>query len=74
MSKITVDVSRLASLSGFIHDEMQRKLHAAVEQSLREYGITGTGLAKTKRPDLRLVLVNPDAKLTNACQDEKTVV
>lgn len=64
MSKLTVDVSGLAALSDFIHDEMQRKMSAAFEESLRRYGLTGTGLAKKKRPDLRLVWVNPDAKLT----------
>lgn len=65
MSKLTVDVSGLAALSDFIHDEMQRKMSAAFDESLRRYGLTGTGLAKKKkRPDLRLVWVNPDAKLT----------
>ncbi len=66
MSKITVDVSGMAALSDFIRDEMRRKMQAAVERSLRRHGITGTSSAKRPPPYLRLVWVNPDAKLTNA--------
>lgn len=66
MSKITVDVSGMAALSDFIRDEMQRKMQQAVEREALRFYVHGSGFWEKRRPYLRLVWVNPDAKLTNA--------